>query len=253
MRASISRRIRLLTFSSLALTLPSPAFADWTIGAFLGGSWTRDTSLTLTQPSAGTDVTLTPIHYAGKPFESPPYYGYRLAFFPNCGWFGVEGEFIHLKVFVDTARAATADGTVRGAELTGPVLVSSIVQRFSISHGVNLLLVNALFRHQSQEHTNGDGPRWVVVARAGAGRTIPHPESSIDGSSFETYEWGAFAIQGADAVELRVGGTVYLTGEYKLTRTVQDVTIVSGTARTPLVTQHLGGGVLVRFARNGKS
>jgi hypothetical protein len=35
----------------------------------------------------------------------------------------------------------------------------------------------------------------------------------------------------------------YASGEYKLTRTVQDVTIAGGSARTPLVTHHLVAGV----------
>jgi hypothetical protein len=249
MRVSAARIVRWLTLGAVGSTLATPAFADWTIGAFLGGSWTRDTSLTLTQPSAGTDVTLTPVHYAGKPFEAPPYYGYRAGVFPHSGWFGVEGEFIHLKVFAETTRLSTADGMVGGVHLSGPIVLSSIIQRFSISHGVNLLFVNALFRHQSP-HTNGDGPRWVAVARAGAGTTIPHPESSIDGGAFEAYEWGAFAVHGAGAIELRVTGPLYVTGEYKLTRTRQNVTVVAGSVRTPLVTQHLTGGVMVRFARS---
>jgi hypothetical protein len=34
-----------------------PANADWVFGAFAGGAHTNDTSLTLRQPAAGTDVT----------------------------------------------------------------------------------------------------------------------------------------------------------------------------------------------------
>jgi hypothetical protein len=61
------------------------------------------------------------------------------------------------------------------------------------------------------------------------------------------YEWGAFSVQGAAAAEARIAGALYVSGEYKLTRTVQDVTIAGGSARTPLVTHHLAAGLTFHF------
>ncbi len=67
----------------------------------------------------------------------------------------------------------------------------------------------------------------------------------------EQYEWGSVSLQGAGALERRVTQRVYLSAEYKLTRTVQHVSIVGGTATTPLLTQHVAVGVTVRAGRFG--
>src|SRR5689334_4073156 len=43
-------------------------------------------------------------------------------------------------------------------------------------------------------------PRWVLVGRLGAGRSIPHPESTIQGRAYEAYEWGASSLQASGAI-----------------------------------------------------
>jgi hypothetical protein len=67
------------------------------------------------------------------------------------------------------------------------------------------------------------------------------------GASLEHYEWGAFSVQGAAGVELRLARSVYLAGEYKLTRTVQDVSVVHGSASTPLTTNHFVAGIVTHL------
>ncbi len=234
-----------LAACALDLAITPPASADWTIGLFTGGCRTQETSLALVQPADETSVTLSPIHYNSASFEAPIYYGYRVGVFPAARWFGIEGEFIHVKVIADTARTTNVDGMVRGRMVTGRQRVASVIERFSITHGVNLLLINALVRRE-QSVAQGR-PRWILVGRFGAGGSIPHPESTAHGVTFERYEWGAFSAQAAAAAEVRLGGAIYLSGEYKLTRTVQDVAIARGSARTPLVTHHLVVGLGARL------
>ncbi|HET7219495.1 MAG TPA: hypothetical protein VFJ02_15670 [Vicinamibacterales bacterium] len=237
--------MRLLPVAAICLGDARPASAEWTFGGFLGGSWTRETSLTLTRPSSGTAVTLSPVHYDGKPFQAPPYYGYRAGLYPASGWFGVEAELIHLKVIADTQRTTNAAGTFEGTPVQRSLRLSEVAQRFSITHGVNLLLVNALVRRTSAAASGR--PRWIAIGRAGAGASVPHPESTIGGRSYEAYEWGSFALQGSGAVEVRIARALYVSAEYKITRTTQHVTIDGGTARTPLITQHLTSGVALHL------
>jgi hypothetical protein len=241
------RLIRLvLAVCAIHLAAPRRAAADWTFTAFLGTCRTRDTWLRVSQPSRTTEVTLSPVRYDSASFDAPPYYGYRVGAFPGTRWFGVEGEFIHLKVFADTARPTRVLGVLGGQAIDDTRPLATIVQRFSISHGVNLLLVNGVVRHRST--TSGSAPpRWIVAGRFGAGASIPHPESTIDGASLERYEWGAFAIQVAAGVEVHVARRIYAFGEYKLTRTVQDVRLAEGSARTSLITQHLVFGVVAHI------
>jgi hypothetical protein len=233
----------------MSVSLARPASAEWTFAAFLGGARTQSTSLTVTQPSEGTSVALSPVDYRSESFEPPYYYAYRVGVFPGSRSFGIEGEFIHLKVIADTSRTTNADGTIAGQPVSGSRALSSVVERFSISHGVNLLLVNAVFRRTAAIAREGDAPRWILTGRAGVGASIPHPESTIGGLTLERYEWGSVSLQGAAGVEVRIARRLFVAGEYKLTRTTQDVSIAGGSARTPLTTHHLVGGLVVHVGR----
>lgn len=224
----------------------SPASAEWTFGAFLGAARTEATSITLRQPSASTEIVLSPVHYRSESLKPPLYYAYRVGFFPRSGWLGIEGEFIHLKVIADTARPARFSGIFRGEPAGGRRPISSVVERFSITHGLNLLLVNAVARRRADLDERGT-PRWILAARIGAGASVPHAESTIRGRTLELYEWGSFSIQAAASVEIRLAKPLYLSGEYKLTHTVQDVTVVDGSARTPLTSHHVVAGVVVHL------
>ncbi len=239
-----SGRVVTLAASILILTITAPASAEWTVGAFAGGCTTGNTSLTLVQPASDTSVTFAPVRYRSASFEMPIYYGYRIGAFPGPRWLGIEGELIHMKVIADTARVSRAEGTVGGQAVAGPRAIDSVLERFSITHGVNLLLANAVIRRASAAASPSRAPRWMVVGRIGAGASIPHPESTSGGLSLERYEWGAFSMQAAAAAEARITGPLYVSGEYKLTRSVQDVTIAGGSARTPLVTHHIVAGLM---------
>ena len=230
----------------MSLAVARPAFADWTLGGYIGGAHTQTTSLDLIQPLVATDISLSPVSYRSKSLTPPFYYGYRLAFFPQSRWFGIEGEFIHLKVHADISRLTHVSGVMRGQPMDASVPVSSIIEDFSISHGVNLVLINAVARRQVGADPSGE-TRWTLTGRLGAGTSRPHPESTIGGRRVEGYEWGSASFQIAGGVEMRVKGAVSLLGEYKLTYTDQDVAIVDGTARTPLTTHHFVVGAAIQL------
>jgi hypothetical protein len=66
-----------------------------------------------------------------------------------------------------------------------------LVQRFSISHGVNLILGNLVFRQPLVGSHPGRMPRLLLVLRLGAGTTRPHAESTIEGHAHEHYHSAA--------------------------------------------------------------
>ncbi len=212
---------------------------DWAIGGFLGATSTRPNTLTLEQQEAGTHVSMDPVRYDSKSLQPPIYYGYRVTWFMRRH-FGLEAEFMHPKVFARTREMVHATGTVAAESVNASVPMDSLVERFSISHGLNLLLVNAVFTHQLD---HGTRPRWLLTARGGAGLTIPHAESEIRGRTQEQYERGAPGVQVAFGGELRVAGHVYATAEYKLTTTAQSVSVVGGTMEGRFTTHHLAVGV----------
>jgi hypothetical protein len=225
----------------------TPARADWTLGAFAGASHTRAAALEITQPSLGTAVRLEPVRLDSGSFDPPIYYGYRGGVFP-ASWngFGIEGEFIHLKVIAQTSRPVSVTGTRDGQPISASQPMHHIVERFSITHGVNLITINGAYRRALGAV---DRSRVHVIVRAGAGFTVPHAESTIGGISQEGYEIGARAYQAAAGADVRLAGRLYAIGDYKWSRTVQTVDVDRGTARIPLNTGHVTFGVALRFGR----
>ena len=177
----------------------TPVHADWTVAAYLGNTWTSPADLTVDRPASGGQTTLSDVAFDSRSFESPPYYGYRVGWFQAGSGTGVEGELIHLKVY---AHAETLGADVR---------------RFSISHGLNLLLANAVVRRPLPS-----SHRASITARVGAGVAIPHAESDIAGRG-------------------------RLLAEYKLTTAAPSVSVAGGTIQARYLSQHLAAGLGVAW------
>jgi opacity protein-like surface antigen len=198
----------------------------------------------------GTDVTLASVEYHGESFTSPQYYGYRLTWFSRKrSWLGVEAEFVHPKAFADTGRVTRASGQVGGMRIEQPVPVGSVIERFSISHGLNMVLFNAVARHAFG--SRGTRARVVVAGRFGAGPTIPHAESTIEGrQSAEGYAWGAPVWQAAAGVQVRLVTRLDAVSEYKFTRTRQSVDVDRGKADGVFASHHIVFGLSWHLTRD---
>jgi lipid A oxidase len=220
--------------------------AQWIAGAYIGEAHTLNSALTVRQPALATDITFHDISYRGESFQTPLYYGVRGAYFFHPKW-GVETEFIHLKVFANVDRTAAVVGTLNGAPIDAHEPVNAIIQRFSISHGVNLLLANAIFRHELWRSNGEKSAGAYVSLRLGAGATIPHAESTIQRRTDEHYQVGSPALQFAGTIELRIRKRWYWMGEYKFTRTREEVDVNSGTAKILLQTHHVVTGPSIHF------
>jgi hypothetical protein len=208
----------------LLVAQPRPASAAWSFMAFLGGSHTAPATLTLDQPATAIHVVFSRVPLDSRSLSSPPYYGYRLAWFPaRGGAAGIEAELIHLKVF---ARTATME---------------PLVDRFSISHGLNLLVANFVWRQP------GDARRLRLVARAGAGVAIPHAESRVGGVDQEQYEFSSAAFQAAAGPEFRLAEHARAFVEYKLTTTAPSVGVAGGTIHGRYTSQHVATGLGVEW------
>lgn len=204
---------------------------------YLGTAHTGSAALSVSQPALDTNVTFASIDYRGEPFASPLYYGYHLSWFPRrSSWLGVDVELIHLKVYAQTGRESVITGLVHGASVHGSVPVNNVVERFSISHGLNFLLVNAVARRTLGRA--GAAARVTLTGRAGAGPTIPHAESTIDGRSHEGYAWGSPGWHAAAGVHVRLAGHLAAVGEYKFTRTRQSVDVYEGRASSLFSSHH---------------
>jgi hypothetical protein len=220
--------------------------AQWIAGGYIGEAHTLNSGLTIRQPALATDISFHDISYRGESFQPPLYYGVRGGYFLRSRW-GVEAEFTHLKVFANVDRIAAVTGTLNGAPIDYREPVNAIVQRFSISHGVNLLLANAIFRHELWRSNNERSARAYLSLRLGAGATIPHAESTVQQRTDEHYQVGSPALQFAGTIELRICKRWYWMGEYKFTRTSEQVDVSSGIAKSLLQTHHVVTGPNIHF------
>lgn len=204
------------------LAAAGAARADWIASAYLGASFTAPAELTLDQPAADVHARFADVHFDSKSFSSPPYYGYRILWTPaREPRAGIEAELIHLKVF---ARPASL----------GPS-----VERYSISHGLNLILGNVVWRQ----------PLGTVrlVVRGGAGFAVPHGESRVDGIEQEQYEISSAAFQGAVGPEFALARHLRAFAEYKVTTAAPSVSVAGGSIHGRYTSQHLATGLGVAW------
>jgi opacity protein-like surface antigen len=242
-----------LSLVALLFFLSAPVCAqnegpELTLSYFLGGAHTLDSDLKISQPGLGNQLRFDKISFAGRSFENPLYYGIRAGFYPRrASRLGVEAEFVHLKVYAKTGKRVQISGTHNGLSINRQDTLDRIVQNYSISHGVNLLLVNGVLRHAIQRDRASGRGRVMLAGRFGIGATIPHTESTIDGLHQEQYQWGRFALQISGGAELRLWRGLYAISEYKFTYTNQQGKVVSGEAESRLRSHHGAVGVSYHF------
>jgi lipid A oxidase len=229
------------------LFVPASAGADWLAAAFLGQASTQPGTITLALPDRQTRLEIADAEYRGESFESPPYYGLRFGWIPKDRWVGLEGEFIHAKVFTNTARTAQIRGTRNGVPIDTRLPLSSVVERLAMSHGLNFALVNVVLRRELGRATSGAARRVAIAARAGAGPTFPHAESTIEGVAREQYESGGMGAQVGGGVDVALWHGIGALGEYKFTWAAPEIDVAGGEAKIHARTHHVVFGLTYRF------
>ena len=186
----------------------------WVFAAFLGNAWTAQNDLHLRLQNPAMEVRFTDVVYDDQSAQPPVYYGARIGHvFAVVPWLAVETEFIHLKTIADEARLAAP------------------MPRFEMSHGLNLLFINAGIRLEP------------FVLRVGAGPTIPHVETSVRGNSVNAYQVGSLAVQAAGGIEVLVWRQLFATGEFKWTRTTEQLDVPGGRVDAAFATRHVIVGI----------
>lgn len=180
----------------------------------------------------GYDITFPDVSFEAKSFTSPQYYGWRVGrFFDDGRRFGLELEFIHLKV-------------IAKPEDLGPA-----VTRYQMTHGLNFLVVNLTNRIPLGRSAYGE-PRVALVARGGAGITLPHAETTVFGEPREQYEYAGLGAHAAVGLDVRLKGRLSLVSEYKLTYAKPTITTAhNGTGQTTAMSHHLAVGFAFGLSR----
>lgn len=235
----------LLAFALIAGT-PAPAAAQWYVAGFLGGNHTKPADVSVATDRL--DATFHDVHFEAKPLQSPQYYGAHIGrFFGKNRRFGLEGEFIHLKMFSLTQDAYDVTGRLDDLNLasTSPVRMDSLVQRYSMTHGLNFILVNAVLRHPFK----GESGPIAFIGRAGGGPTFAHAETTVLNQSQQQYEWAGAGVNGSAGLDLRLHRHVSAMIEYAITYARPQISLAGGTGRTTALTQQVAVGLAFGLSR----
>ena len=238
------RALSPICLAALSLGLPCSASAENILSIYSGTSFTRDSTLHVTQP--GTALSLGKVEWDADPFKAAPYYGLRFTHFydqfPN--W-GVALDFTHYKMYAKTERIVNAEGTWKGAPVSGQSPMQQYVQQFEISHGVNVLSLNGIYRWSD---TALWGIRLQPYAGAGLAYYRPHSESIVDnvphGSGYDASGFGYQLLAGA---RYQFTPHIGAFAEVKFNRGTAQVSIAGGRAETSLRTFHAIAGLSYSF------
>jgi hypothetical protein len=234
------RRLSILALSTCALLQPAVAEAQWYVGLYLGANHTHASAVTIEQPALDRSFTFDGVDFEARPFEAPQYYGWRVGRFLGARQrFGVELEFIHLKVIGRTDRVYPVSGLDTIEPSDG---MDAVVQRYSMTHGLNFALINFVMK------TPVRGP-FALMWRAGAGPTIPHAESTIDHQPRDQYEYGGLGAHGSIGVDIRTWRFLSTTAEYKFTIARPRIDVADGTGVTTSATHQVTFGLAFSLAR----
>ena len=197
-----------------------PLCSQWYAAAYAGATKTHAADVRVSRV-ANPDVVLPKVRFEGRSFSRPLYYGIRAGYMLRPS-IGLEGEFIHLKVF--------ARDLPRG----------SVLQQYNISHGLNLVLGNVVWRRSIADRVGG-------AVRVGLGPTIPHVEVRMIDESVDEYRLGNIAAQFSGGVEAQLKNRMWWTGEYKYTMTKQQFDLVNSDVENVFATHHFVTGIVFRF------
>jgi hypothetical protein len=215
--------VRLAAGVATLVLAASPAAAGegrWRVEAALGAAHSFGSTLEVEQ--SGFPALSLDADWATRSFEAPLYYGLRLARADARGAWAL--RFIHHKTYLESTTPE--------------------IERFSVSHGYNLLTLERAFA------------RGALELSVGFGLVIAHPESTIRGRTrdesaggpmgggyYPTGPTGALAA----SWRLRLGRHLALVPEARLTLSRARVPVADGEASVPNAAAHLLLGLEARF------
>lgn len=180
--------------------VPEHMRAETELSASVGYTWTRPANVTVSQPSTDSDATFGDVHWESRALQAPIYYGLRATHWLTAHpQLGLGAEFVHYKVYAEVDRSVPVRGRWNGSPVDTTAPMRDRVQNFSISHGVNYVAANLLYRWR----VDGEARRVAaLVPYVGGGPVlyILHPENTVNGQTqdgpYQTSGVGVHAFAG---------------------------------------------------------
>jgi lipid A oxidase len=200
--------------------------------------------------SGSDQLNFHDLSFDKRDLNDPPYYGYRVWYFPSRqSNFGFGLEFIHSKIYMDTADTAFVTGTRGGAPVAADEELNDTFGGFNLSHGLNYVFADAIYRVTLDEEKHPFLARFQPYAGIGLGATIPHVEVRLAGQPrYSDYQFGGFAAQGLAGLGFNVTKHIQIFTEYKFTYArLDDIDIPTGKISLDVFEHHWVWGVALRF------
>jgi len=228
--------------------VPSRADAQWYLAVFMGANHTPPAPVSIDQPGKGTSLSFHDVTFEARSFKAPQYYGYRFGQFDRSRKLLFEVEFIHLKVIAQTSRAFHVTGQLAGAAVDETVPMSTLVERYQMTHGLNFFLFNLKRRVAIKPRPDGSS-RASILAGGGFGFTTPHAETTIGGVTREQYEYAGLGLDAAVGLDLRLKDHLAVVADYKVTYAKPRITIDGGTGQMSALSHQVAFGVAFHTRR----
>ncbi len=224
------------------------ARAEFDLSIFTGVALSQDSDLDLHQ-SGGTDLTFHDVSFEGRDFETPPFYGARLLWFPaqDAHW-GFGAEFFHIKLYAQTGDTVHVTGQRNGIGVDDNERIDDTIGQFSLSHGLNYALADVVYRWQPGNRGEDFLGHLQPYVGLGLGAAIPHVESEVNGKFHEEYQFHGPGVQGLAGVNVNLTKHWGLLFEYKFTyANLDSLDIPSGSIEVTPLTHNIVAGLTFSF------
>lgn len=205
-----------------SLLAATPALAEWELSFYTGTQSAPHSGVDLVDGDSTTEFTAG---WEGKPFEMPPYYGFRAVYW-QTDRFGYGVDFNHAKVYADDETLS--DNGFDSLEFTD---------------GLNILTANVFYRWKD------DNRRYTPYVGAGIGASIPHVDVQPTGEEHTFgYQVTGPAVQWVAGASYDLNDRWAIFGEYKGTYSQNKAELDSGgTLETDIITNALNFGLTLNF------
>ena len=229
--------------AAVLLYLPVSAHAQFDATIYSGMSSSQNSDIQLVQP-ANTDLTFHNVSWDDKSLENPVYWGVRLTYwFPQAERWGMAVDLTHAKIHADLGASVNVTGTRAGSTVNDQEVLGNSFSDLAMSHGFNLLTINALYRWQPQ-------PRLQPFAGFGAGLAYPHVEVNTSSSYTDEFQLAGWVLNGMTGLNYDLGKSFALFAEYRLSYADMKADLSGGgTLKTQVWTNHFNLGVTCHFGQ----
>lgn len=231
----------MVTVATSCLTTVAQAEIDATL--YSGASSSRASDVHLTQPG-DTRLTFANVAWDDKSFENPIYWGLRLTYWlPRADRWGIALDFTHAKIQANLDATVGVSGTRLGTPVNAQEPLRNTFDQLAMSHGFNLLTLNAMYRWKSPPHLQ-------PFVGLGGGIAYPHVEVHTSSSYTDEYQIAGWVANAMVGVHYNVKRNFAIFAEYKLSYADMHADLSgSGGLDTAVWTNHFNLGVTYHFTQ----